>query len=164
YSALTIPPADTHLHRLLQLGPIRTLLAVNTITSKQNLLEKANLLVQINQLGTGRIIELSQFSEKDILQAIAQITSQSLPQENQAWRLQEFEPLCKAAVSGAAAVPSSIKSAPPQFEVVQSEIREFPLVKDKEVVVRITPISRLRVVMVQKGYRRVDPLLGNVVD
>ena len=54
--------------------------------------------------------------------------------------------------------------SPPQFEIVQSQVRTIPSPRGH--ALRITPVNRLRVVMVQTGYRRVpggDPLNSTLV-
>ncbi len=162
YAALTIPPADTTLHRLLQQGAVRDIIEAMDINTKQELIDRLNRLVAKNRLGAGVVQELLQFHESDMANAISQIKSEVLPQDNRAMRLQEFEALRKAAADGAPPVPSSIKGGPPQFEVNKSDVREFSGSQGRRL--RVTPISRLRVVMAQKGYRRIDPVLGKIVD
>jgi hypothetical protein len=66
-----------------------------------------------------------------------------------------------AAAHGAPPVPSSVPGSPDQFEVIPSDIRTFP--GPGGTMLRITPVNRLRVVMVQTGYRRLDPQ-NNPVD
>ena len=162
YSALTIPPADTRLHRLLESSIVRTILAVNPITTKQDLLDKLRQLVNLNLLGPATVTELERFNEAEILAALRQMTPGALPQDGRTLRKQEFEALMRAATIGAPPQPSSTPGAPPQFEVVQSDVHEF--VGPGGHHLRVTPVSRLRVVMVQRGYRRIDPLESSVVD
>jgi hypothetical protein len=162
YSALTIPPADTRLHRLLEITPIRSLVATIEIGSKQELLDKLRTLMAANVVGPAIVAELDHFDEQEILAALAQVKPDTLPKDNQTLRLQEFEALKRAAALGAPPQPSSTPGAPPQFEVVRTDVREFTGPGGGSL--RVTPVSRLRVVMVQKGYRRLDPLLSKVVD
>jgi hypothetical protein len=53
--------------------------------------------------------------------------------------------------------------APPLFEVRLSDIRRFrgPIGRTR---FRVTPVSRLRMVLVQTGYQRMDPQTGSLVD
>ena len=71
-------------------------------------------------------------------------------------RLEEFKALSEAATQGAPPQQSSVPGFPPQIEVVQQHVRT--LGRTAGYGLRITPVSRLRVVMVQTGYRRLSPL------
>lgn len=77
-------------------------------------------------------------------------------------KVDEFERLVGAAENGAPAVPSAHPGSPPMFEVRRSAIREF-LGPSGTMTLRVTPISRLRMVTVQTGYRRVEPVTGELV-
>jgi hypothetical protein len=162
YTSLTIPPADTRLHRILQSGTIRNLLEAGVVSAKEELLTALRNLVAKGRIGAGPGTELETFSEADVNQAIAQNRSEALPQDNRVLRLQEFKALRKAAIDGAPAMLSRTPGAPPQFEVVRQDVHEY--IGPGKHPLRVTPVSRLRVVMVQKGYRRLDPLQGRVVD
>jgi hypothetical protein len=159
---LTIPPADTRLHRLLQGGSVRTLLDAGVVSTKDDLLNALRRLSSSGRVGAGLLAELERFDDRLIEEAIEQILSEALPQDNKAMRLQEFEALRRAAVEGAPPMPASTPAGPPQFEVIRQDVREYTGPGGHRL--RVTPISRLRVVMVQTGYRRLDPLSGNVVD
>jgi hypothetical protein len=75
---------------------------------------------------------------------------------------EEFDKLTRAATKGAPAVPGSQPGTPPLFEVIQGDVRRVPGPRNG-LSFRITPISRLRMVMVQKGYQRMDPQQGAIV-
>lgn len=165
YSALTIPPTDTPLHRLLETQYVRMILAAGgpaPVQSKQDLLTRLGGLVTAGFIGPALVTDLDRFPEDAIMTAIRQMTASALPEDNRALRRQEFEALTQAATSGAPPQPSSTPGGPPQFEVIQSDIYEFQGPGGH--LLRITPASRLRVVMVQRGYRRLDPLVSKVVD
>ena len=162
YTSLTIPPADTRLHRILQIGQILTLLKAGVVSTKDELLAALRNLVANGRMGSGPVAELEAFTEANVNEAIAQNRSESLPQDNRVLRLQEFEALQKAASDGAPMMLSRTPGAPPQFEVVRQDVREC--IGPGKHLLRVTPVSRLRVVMVQKGYRRLDPLQSRVVD
>lgn len=162
YTSLTIPPADTRLHRILQSGRIRLLLDSGLVTTKKDLLTALRKLVANGRMGEGPVLELEYFDEALVNEAIAQIRSEALPRDNRVLRQQEFEALRKAALDGAPAMMSRTPGAPPQFEVVQQDVHMYTGPGDH--ILRVTPVSRLRVVMVQKGYRRLDPLTSSIVD
>jgi hypothetical protein len=161
YSSLTIPPVDTRLHRLLETRAIREALDLLDVTSKQELMIILNKLTAKKYVGSALVTEVGRYDEQEILTAINQM-KEPLPETNRELRLQEFEALKRSALLGAPPQPSSTPGAPPQFEVIRRDVREFPGPNSHSL--RVTPVSRLRVVMVQMGYRRIDPLKGDIVD
>ncbi len=161
YSSLTIPPSDTRLNRLLETSAIRGALALSSISTKQELINMLRILVGARSVGPALVAEVDRYNEQEILAVVNQMKA-PLPESNRELRQQEFEALKRAAVTGSPPQSSSTPGAPPQFEVIRTDIREFPGPNGRRL--RITPVSRLRVVMVQKGYRRLDPLKGDVVE
>jgi hypothetical protein len=123
---------------------------------------KLNGLVTAGLVGRALVTELDNFPEDAILGALAHMAPNALPENNRALRHQEFEALTLAATSGSPPQPSSTPGGPPQFEVTRSDIREYRGPGGH--LLRVTPVARLRVVMVQQGYRRVDPLESEVVN
>src|SRR6266699_2310260 len=75
YSALTIPPSDTRLHRLLQSGTVRTLLDSGLVSTKEELLAALRRLASNGRIGPGLITELERFDDRATGEAIAQICS-----------------------------------------------------------------------------------------
>jgi hypothetical protein len=75
---------------------------------------------------------------------------------------EEFERLERAATNGAPPVPSAQPGGPPLFEVRRADVRQFPGPSGR-VRFRVTPVSRLRMVFVQKAYQRMDPQGGDEV-
>jgi hypothetical protein len=59
-------------------------------------------------------------------------------------------------------VPSPQLGAPPLFEVRLGDVRRFPGPAGQHTF-RVAPVSRLRMVLVQLGYRRLDPPAAQVV-
>lgn len=164
-SAVTIPPRSTRLHRLLEMTLVRAILVANQPTTKQQLLTLLQSLVQVNLLSQAIIDEINTFSETQILGASNDIVSGTLPSNLHTLRLEEFRALKEAATNGHPPVRSSQPGGPPQFEVIQSQVRTISAPGGH--ILRITPINRLRVVMVQTGYRRVpggDLINSAVVD
>ncbi|HBY99391.1 MAG TPA: hypothetical protein DEP84_36550 [Chloroflexi bacterium] len=155
-TALTIPPRSTRLHRLLEMMVIRAVLATQSTHSKQELLNALQALVRQNLLRPAVVTEIQNYAEDTILAAIADTAAGDLPATIRNLRLQEFEALRHAAAHGAPPQPSPTPGAPPQFEVIHGQVRT--LVGPGGRRLRVTPVNRLRVVMVQTGYRRLDPL------
>lgn len=98
---------------------------------------------------------LQQCSWAEIQQAIPQVLNagtsgvRSLKED-------EFDSLRYAATYGAPPVTAPQIGAPPLFEVRLSEIRRF-YGPARRYSFRVVPVSRLRMVMAQLGYRRLDP-------
>lgn len=161
-TALTIPPRATNLHRVLESDRIRILLIVNRPRSKNDLLTQLQPLLDRNMIGHGAIDEIQRSDETTLLSAVDDIVSGGLPQNIGDLREQEFSALCYAAEHGAPAQPSSTPGGPPQFQVVKSNVKSINTASGR--ILRITPVERLRVVMVQTGYRRIDPVSSQFVD
>ncbi|GAB4537258.1 MAG: DUF1998 domain-containing protein [Anaerolineae bacterium] len=155
-TALTIPPRSTSLHRLLEMTVVRAVLVTQSVRSKPELLDALQALVRQNLLRPAVVTEIQNYPEATILAAIADTVASDLPATIRNLRLQEFEALRHAAAHGAPPQPSPTPGAPPQFEVIRGQVRT--LLGPGGRLLRITPINRLRVVMVQTGYRRLDPL------
>ncbi len=76
-------------------------------------------------------------------------------------RDQEFRKLSKAADTGSPAQPAQAGSQP-IFEVKSRDVRRCAGPAGR-VCFRVVPVSRLRMVLVQKGYQRLDPQRGTIV-
>jgi hypothetical protein len=155
-TALTIPPHSTPLHRLLEMTIVQSILLTHRPGSKQELLDALQRLVQHRLLGPAVLVEIQNYPEDAIMAAIDDTIAGDLPDTVRNLRLQELEALRHAAAHGAPPQPSPTPGAPPQFEVVQGHVRTLAGPGGHRL--RVTPVNRLRVVMVQTGYRRLDPL------
>lgn len=80
-------------------------------------------------------------------------------------RDEEFERLVRAATQGAPPMrhANPTLGAPPLFEVRLPDVRRFHGPAGR-LRFRITPVSRLRMVMAQTGYQRLDPQTSPAVD
>ncbi len=160
-TSLTIPPRSTPLHRQLEISQVRTVLVTHPISSKHDLLEALRKLTAANLLRPSIIYQIDNYSEAEILEAIRDTVNTPLPTDAFNLRLEELKALQYAAAHGAPPAPSSRSGDPHQFEVVKAHVRTIKMSHGHHL--RITPVNRLRVVMVQTGYRRLDPL-SNPVD
>jgi hypothetical protein len=95
--------------------------------------------------------------ERAVDQVLAYAAGQSRPLKEE-----EFESLRLAATNGAVPVASSQVGTPPLFEVRQAEVRTVAGPENR-VLFRIVPVNRLRMVLVQTGYRRLDPAIAQTV-
>jgi len=153
-SALTIPPLDTQLHRLLQ---SRSVLAVlpEEFESKEKFIDDLNRLVTRRLLDPTTAETIRVYPENDIQSAIQDILNeQTKPRDATEVHLrsEEFSSLSNAARYGAPPERSDKPGGPNQFEVYVENVRSIQLSSGR--YLRVTPLSRLRVVMVQIGYTR----------
>lgn len=160
-TSLAIPPADSQIYRILRNVYIRTVIESETALTKDALLTRLKTLASKDRISEQTIQKLECFSESDVNEAIHQIMSQELPLDNRALRRQEFETLRTVARSGSRAFQSNSQGDPAQFGVVRQRVREYAGPGGHRL--RVTPVPRLRVVMVQTGYRRLDPLKSKLV-
>jgi hypothetical protein len=98
---------------------------------------------------------LQQCSWAEIQQAIPQVIG-TANGGGRSLKEDEFDSLRYAATYGAPPVAAPQIGAPPLFEVRLSELRRF-YGPSRRYLLRVVPVSRLRMVMVQIGYRRLDP-------
>src|SRR5262249_25244254 len=161
-SALTIPPLSSRLHNLLQDTRLTTL--CSTLIG-MNLLTEANfrqgLTIIQPPLGASVIQFIQGCSWPEIEAAIQQVLAQ-VTATNRSIKEEEFESLRFAAANGAPPIPSPQVGVPPLFEVRLADIRRFRGIAGRHLI-RVVPVSRLRMVLVQTGYRRIDPTNGQMV-
>lgn len=153
-SALTIPPLDTALHRLLQRRSILAALPI-TVESKSQIVQVLDTLVARRLLDPTTAETLKQYDEAEILGAVNDVLDeQTMPRDatEATLRQEEFQRLRYAACHGAPPQRSAKPGGPNQFEVNKENVKLFSL--DSGRTLRVTPLSRLRVVMVQIGYTR----------
>jgi hypothetical protein len=76
-------------------------------------------------------------------------------------KLDEFDRLRQAAHTGAPPTPPDNPLSPPLFEVIRDDVRVFAGIENR-LRIRVTPVNRLRIVLAQTGYQRVDTVGGRV--
>jgi hypothetical protein len=161
-SALTIPPIASRLHNVLQ--DSRLLTFCSTLSSL-NALTESNFRQRLTSIRPALGASVLQFLQAtpwpEILQAINDVQAQLGP-GSRPLKEEEFDSLRFAAVNGAPAIPAPQVGVPPLFEVRVADVRRFfgPAGRYR---LRVVPISRLRMVLVQTGYRRFDPIGGALV-
>lgn len=162
-SALTIPPLASRLHNLLQDSRIMTFCRMLIQLNQLNEASFRQALTTVPQppLGQSVVQFLQTCSWPEIEAAIAQVVAQSAAGPG-SLKEEEFASLRFAAANGAPAVPAPQLGVPPLFEVRLSDVRRFTGPAGRHSF-RVVPVSRLRIVMVQTGYRRLDPVTGQLV-
>lgn len=158
-SALTILDLPAPLFNVLKDTRIITMAKV---LKSLNMLNEPTFQVQLDPLGLPEATRLMliQTPWQDLEQAIHQILNEESG-TGVPLRDEEFDRLVQAATYGAPAVQPLKRWGPPLFEVVLQDVTRFwgPAHRLR---FRVTPVSRLHMVMVQTGYQRVNQT-GNTV-
>ncbi|TPJ13899.1 DUF1998 domain-containing protein [Mesorhizobium sp. B2-7-3] len=155
-TALTIPPAALELHRLLDQRALRLLFAVMRPTDFAALASLLQRAVDTGNLGQHVVDAILVYPPSEVMRALDEVTRPIEARSAAEMRLDEYRRLRDAAAEGYPLQPGEARS---QFEVVLGDVRQFDVVGTGRF--RVTPVSRLRVVMAQTGYRRLD---GQPVD
>jgi hypothetical protein len=118
--------------------------------TKLRLVKKLSNAAQIGAVDKNAILTIETAPENELLRAIIHVTEQP-PKDLtvDSMKLKEVSELKRSAIEGAPPVPSKVSQ---DFEVIVDDVVSFPLPGGLEL--RVTPVRRLRVVMVQKGYYR----------
>jgi hypothetical protein len=157
-SALTIIDMPARLHNVL--NDARVLATASNLISL-NLLDHDTFLklLRDQHIPEAAIDLIDDADWAQVLDALGQLAGgqSALP-----LKVEEFQRLQNAATNGAPPVPPTQPGTPPLFEVRRGSVRTFPGPANN-LTFRVTPVSRLRMVMVQTGYRRVEPLGRDVV-
>ncbi|ABY36117.1 MAG TPA: DUF1998 domain-containing protein [Chloroflexus aurantiacus] len=155
-SALVIPRCDTSLHRLLQISDIYAIVLMHETRpfgSKQEFIRTLESLVNRQKLEPEILRQIESYSEEEIFSAIGDILGLAISKTPYEFRRDEFHALLQAAERGHPPAPPKRPGEVPNFEVQLSQVRRN--VVWNRLHFRVTPVSRLRVVMVQRGYRRI---------
>ncbi len=150
-SALTIVDMPTRLHAILT--DSRVLASVKTLR-QIGMLDQSNFIqaVSVQSLHQATINFLQQTPWTELEDAINQLLA-SQQGTNRTLVEDEFLRLERAATNGAPPVAPAQIGAPPMFEVPLSGVRRFHG-PNGVMQFRISPVTRLRMVLVQKGYVR----------
>ena len=158
-AAVTIPKLDSKLHQVLASSQIKPILLVMQSMSGGNPLTgqtiKQNIQTAASTLRGDLISELNKHDDARVAQAAQDVLSMVMPTTLEGARVNEFTALQRAANNGHPSQASSTPGAPPLFEVIAANVRRAVPCPGGHTL-RVTPVSRLRVVMVQTGYRRLD--------
>jgi hypothetical protein len=160
-SALTIPPRSTNLHRLFEIQAVLSFILTSNPDTKQKVVTGLQNLATAGLLPQSVVNEVDAHDERTILQVISDTRAAIAPGTPESMLDQEFDALTDAAANGAPPVPSPTPGSPDQFEVIRGDVRILRLTSGR--FLRVTPVSRLRVVMVQRGYTRMEDT-ARVVD
>jgi len=156
-SSLVIPQCDTNLHRLLQISAIYTVVVgseIRPFASKQEFIETLESLLARKQLEKETVRQIDSYSEEEIFKAIEQVIGLKIPKTAYELRKDEFQSLLQAAEEGHPPEKPKYFGEIPNFEVQFSKVRSDVSWNSLRFL-RVAPISRLWVLMVQHAYRRI---------
>lgn len=161
-TSLTIPPLVSAIHRILQRDDIQTLVSdlrdLNTFNESafrqliRRRVESRKLTAQIE-------IQLGQTRWDEIVEALTAIDRASTRKTRAEYLRQEHESLIDVVDTGFPPYPHDADRRPGEpisFQVEATQIRRSVRGPNGNLVFRVMPIERLRVVIVQVGHRRVE--------
>lgn len=158
-STINILPQDTPLHRILSRPATRGALVLSSPASKEELLGQLQKLAERRLIPPGDVFEVERYGDAQVMEAVRDVSSGRVPDSVESMLHQEFRELQRAAAHGAPPVEARTPGMPPIFEVIRGDVRCLPGPCGR--LLRITPVSRLQVTVVQVGYRR---LIGDDPD
>jgi hypothetical protein len=157
-STINILPQDTPLHRILS-RPATQGALVSPPASKEELLGRLQKLAGRHLIPPSDVFEIERYSDAQVMEAVRDVSSGWVADSVKPMLHQELRELQRAAAHGAPPVQARTPGMPPIFEVIQGDVRCLPGPCGR--LLRITPVSRLQVTVVQVGYRR---LIGDDPD
>lgn len=155
--AVTIPRLDTPLHLCLSSSQVKPVLHLMAFSG--GLSDGAVIRSKLAELADARLIpagimaEVARHGDPELARCCQEVLSTALPQSETEARLREFLELQRASTFGHPPEPPLYPGAVPDFEVRAHLVRRVAL---GPLTLRVTPVSRLRVVMAQIGYRRMS--------
>jgi len=157
-STLTIPPRSSSLHNVCGLASIFPIVASQPNGTKADLLSKLQYASQTPGLiDPNSVLVVEQAPETELLEAIEDMRKHSsIQQTYQEVRQQELQALKDASAKGA---PPKASKVSWDFEVDKNEVRTAQC--PSGLPLRVTPVRKLRVIAVQRGYYR--PVRGGAV-
>lgn len=157
-SSLTIPKLCTPLHELLGRKDVMSALIGRNFTTKEEIITLLDSMSRPPlRLVTPSVVgELRNYEENLILEAFNDVRADIEEKTPYQYRVDELEALQKAATEGEPVQPADTPWSPPRFEVRRNDVCR--VIGENGNILRVTPISRLRVVGVQLGYRRLDTI------
>jgi len=149
----TVPPRATVLHNMLSITPVYHAIAGNPPQSRSELERMLSNLLQRGLVGQDTVQEILAHSWDEIERAIREIM-QPPPSSPAELLREEFHALIDASIHGYPPLRS-----PQTSEVLfQINLGDVAIINGPNgMEFRVAPISRLHTVIVQRGYRRLDP-------
>ncbi len=147
----TIPPRYTRLHNLLQVRGIYDNIVGNMPSSKDGFEHVLSNLEAKNLIRSDIKDEILRYPWEEIQQAMQDILS-PVTQSYHNLILEEFHALIEGSINGIPPTRGPAPSSPVLIEMSPYRVQRFT--SRGRICFRVAPISRLRTVIVQRGYRR----------
>jgi hypothetical protein len=158
-TALTIGETSQRLHELLNDANLRVRLedaiAEDDLTEERVLRVLNNKNVQITPAARHELLTTPWGNLHKAIREVFGLDRMRAGDDGDPVRDVEFEFLSRAAVTGVPAVPAGGVGAPPLLEIHKDSVRTIEAPYSK-LGIRVTPINRLRVVIAQTGYERLN--------
>lgn len=161
-TSLTIPPLVSALHRIIERENIQ--IVVHHLRATNELTEDRFRLLINADVGRRKLspqiaTELAQTPWNTIHEAIEAIDQASIPRSRSEYLAQEHGSLMDVVDTGFPPYPADNDRRPGEpvsFQVEAADIRRNVRGPSGNFVYRVMPIERLRVVIVQEGFKRVE--------
>lgn len=158
-TSLTIPPLVNRIHTTLQREDVQNYVSIlkDVGLTKETFLRGLGRQLAEKRMPSEVVTELTKTPWEEIEEAISEIETVSSPRTQSEYLEQEHTALTRVVTTGFPPYPSAEERRPGEpvsFQVnLGSIIRNIRTASGK--VFRVMPIERLRVVIVQTGFRRV---------
>lgn len=154
-TSLTIPKIDDQLHYVLAVPTVAATILTGRPGSKDDLLALLRPLAAAGVVPSSTVNHVEGCDAQEVLAALQDVIGvyEAQPDADD-FRLDELAQLERAALHGAPPA-DRLSRDPTDFEVILGSTREYAGPKGRSI--RITPVSKLRVTLAQRGYRRIDP-------
>jgi len=147
----SIPPRYTTLHNLLQVGPIYENILGSAPESKEQLERILRNLVSRARIGQASMDEILRYSWPEIRRAISDVLA-DFPRTYHELIVEEFRALEESSREGAPPQRGPFPESPVIFHVDPDLVETVR--GSSSLTYRVTPILKLRTIVVQYGYRR----------
>ncbi len=147
----TIPPRHTRLHTLLQRESIRSAIIIREPGNKNELEEYLQRLVENNLVPEDVVKEILEYEWEEIKRAFDNL-KQPIGKNYSDLLREEFYAFINGANEGIPPLGGPVPASSVLVEIDPNKIRSISPKDGRSF--RIVPVSRLRTVAVQKGYRR----------
>ena len=147
----SIPPRYTTLHNLLQAGPIYENILGSAPDSKERLERILRNLATRGRIGQASVDEVLRYSWAEISRAISDVLA-DVPKTYHELIVEEFRALEESSREGAPPQRGSTPESPVIFHVDPDLVESVR--GSSSMTYRVTPILKLRTIVVQYGYRR----------
>jgi hypothetical protein len=147
----SIPPRHTRLHGLLQISSIQDAIIASQPASKEQLEQVLGRLAKAGRISQATTSEILQLPWEEIKNAIDDVCS-PVQGSYRDLIIQEFNAMIDGSLKGIPPARGPRPRSPVQIEIDPNHVKKFT--GSNGTVIRVAPVSKLRTVTVQVGYRR----------